>query len=88
MTDFKYIVTDGTEAKQYTFTGKLVATITKVHIGAGLKRTTRLYELPDGYYRVVYYNGNVSSKSPAHWVREQHPDLARLAGLVEVIELD
>ena len=82
------VVSNGTDAKQYVFTGTLVSRVTNYHLSGGFTRTYKLYELPDGYYRVVFPNGIVSSRSTAEWVRHQYPELARRAGLVEVIDLD
>lgn len=88
MSEFERITTDGTEAKRYVFTGKLVSSVTSYHLSGGMTRTYKLYETPDEYYYVVFPNGNVSIKSSASWIRSSYPELARRAGLTLVIDLD
>jgi hypothetical protein len=46
-----------------------------------------LYIQLDGYYRIVYSNGNVSLKLNEDEVRQHNDTLAKNAGLEKVIKL-
>jgi hypothetical protein len=87
MSEFKTVRSEGTEARIFEFEGKFVAKTTYTNEYIGTKKK-RLYIQPDGLYRIVYDDGNVSKKMSAEAVRKEDAQLAKNAGLQKVVKLD